>query len=657
MRKLVLALLTSTLLINTGWSQTLFHYGDNIVTKEEFLRNYEKNIQNKKPDLSEHALRDYLDLYALFKMKVKEADVLKLDTLESIQRELDSYRKQLAKSYLTDEKVTNALVKEAYDRMKQDRKVAHILILASPNMSATDTMIIHNRMDSIYNALTKKKADFGTLAAMYSQDRGTKDNGGLIGYMTSLQTLYPFENAVYNTEVGKVSKPFRTAIGFHIVKVLDARPSRGEVEVAQILVATPKSKGEDGVKEAQLKVASIEKDLKSGASFDALVKKYSDDKYTKDNGGVMPPFGVGKMVPEFDEAAFALKKPGDISAPVRTDFGFHIIKLIRKIPLQPYDSMEPQIKKLVDNDSRAQTAKEAYFNKVKADNGFKEHYENFEELTDKMVANIADTGKNASTFKPQDYDYMNKVLFTLGGTNFTQKDFVEFAAKLTRGRIMGPKQGVIKDIYKMYVDRVVNDYQISRLEKDNVDFKNLMQEYRDGIMLFELMDEKVWGKASKDTVGLKEFYEANKNKYQWEPGFKGSVYRFKNEDFLKKGLQVFKKNSKATDEDLVKVLNTDTIPDAVTIQQGRYEFNHFTEVSKDKLIEGKLTNPVKNSDGTYTVVNVKQVFTTNSPKSLDDARGYVIAEYQDYLEKNWDALLRKKYPVKVDESVFKSMVK
>jgi peptidyl-prolyl cis-trans isomerase SurA len=655
MRKLVLTLLT-TGLVTSGWAQTLFTYGTNPVTKQEFLRNYQKNAQNKKPDLSEPALKEYLDLYSLFRMKVREAEILKLDTLESIQRELDNYRKQLAKNYLTDEEVTNRLFREAYDRMKDERHVAHILISAPPNMGASDTLKAYATIDSIYKAITQKKADFAALASKYSQDPGSKDKGGDIGFMTALQTIYPFENAVYNTPIGKVSAPFRTSLGYHVVKVIEKRPSRGEVQVAHVLVYTPKSKGKEGIDAARKRIDSAQNDLKHGVSFAEVVKKYSDDKNTINEGGVMPAFGVGRMVPAFEDAAFALKNPGDLSQPVQTDYGFHLIKLVQKTPLKPYDSMQSQIKRMVENDSRAQMARDIYFEKIKQKNGFKENKANFEEVA-MALSKIPDTGASANMFKASDYNNMNKVLFTLGKNNYTQKDYVAFAEMLTRGRLVGPKNSVTRDIYNMYVSRVVNDYQEHRLVEENEDFRNLMQEYRDGIMLFELMDQNVWGKASRDTTGLKAFFEANKGKYQWEPGFTGSVYHFKDDASLTAGMKLLNGKKPANDEELITALNTEASPDAVNIQQGHYEFSRFTEVPKEKLIEGKLTAPVKNADGSFTVVKVTKVYNGPSQKSLEDARGYVVSEYQDYLEKKWNEQLRQKYPMKVENGVFSSMVK
>ncbi|RYE24413.1 MAG: hypothetical protein EOP51_07505 [Sphingobacteriales bacterium] len=585
-------------------------------------------------------------------MKVKEAELQKIDTMASIQQDLDNYRRQIAKGYLTDEQVVNKLMMEAYDRMKQEVHVAHIVI-AVPNTS-NDTTAAYARIDSVYKALTKGKADFAAVAKSVSDDKGTKDNGGDVGYITSLQTIYAFENAAYNTPVGKISEPFRTQLGYHIVKVLDKRAAQGEVKVAQVLIEVKKSQGDEGVSQARKRVDSVQADLKKGVSFDDIVAKYSDDRFTKKDNGVMPAFGVGKMDAAFEKAAFGLKNPGDVSAPVQTDYGFHIIKLISKTTLKPYDSLKTYLTRKVNNDGRAQVAKEAFFNKIKSKNGFKEYQANIDEVINQMAA-IPDTGKNANKLDANTFKGMTKPVFTLGGTNYTQADFVAYADRLTNGRFSGPKKAVGNDLYKLFVTATVNDIEEHRLAETQPEFKALMTEYKDGIMLFELMDRSVWGKASKDTTGLKKFYESHKDNYKWDPGFVGSVYRFRDEEQMKKGTELMKKST--SDEDILKQMNKASVPDAALIQKGHFEFSKFNEVPQSAIKSKSTTQPIKNADGSYIVVKADEVFTAPTPKSMNDARGYVIAEYQDYLEKEWNAEMRKKYPVKVEEGTFKTMVK
>ncbi len=273
-----------------------------------------------------------------------------------------------------------------------------------------------------------------------------------------------------------------------------------------------------------------------------------------------------------------------------------------------------------------------------------------------FAESIADTGKDANIFAAASYKGPASTLFELKGVAYKAGDMLTYAEQVTRGRVMGPKEMIFKNIYDNYVKTVVNDLEEENLINEKPEFRNLMNEYRDGIMLFELMDRNVWGKASKDTTGLKAFYETKKNNYLWQAGFKGSVYTFKNEEMMKEGMKMLgKKGTK--DEDIIKKMNTKNVPDAVSIQKGYYEFNKFSEFPKSAIKAGKATEAKKNENGTYTVVMATDVFEGTHPKTLDEARGYVIAEYQDYLEKNWNEKLRKKYPLKVNEDVFDSMVK
>lgn len=653
MHKLAASLLLACFLVQATTAQTLFTFGGNPVSKEEFLRVYQKNAINKKPDFSEPALREYYDLYSLFRMKVKEAETRHLDTLPSIRRELENYRRQLAKNYLTDEQMNTRLVREAYDRMKEERHVAHILLMAPPTLNPQDTLRLYKKADSLYNALNQGE-DFAALAQQFSDDRGTREKGGDLGFMTGLQTLYPFENAVYETPIGKISKPFRTSLGYHIVKVTEKRAARGEVQVAHILLTTPKSLGDAGDKLALKRIDSIQSLLKQGIPFEDVAKRFSQDKYSVNEGGVLKAFGVGRMAPVFEDAAFSLNKPGDVSKPIKTDYGYHIIKLIHKVPLKPFDSIAQQVKKRVDNDSRSQIARDVFFERMKQRNKFAAFSDNFDELILQFDKQVADTGRNANTFKGEDFKTLTRPLFTLGSKAYTQADFLNYAETTTRGRLMGPRASSLRELYKSYVERVVNDAEENRLMKENADFRNLMNEYRDGIILFELMDQQVWSKASKDSTGLQAFYERNKAKYKWEPGFEGAVFRFKNEEQLKIGLPLI---GKMQIDELADSLNGQSVPDAVAITHGRYEFSKFKEATREDVRKGAASAPRRNLDGSFTVVYAEEVFDYPAPKALDEARGYVIAEYQEFLEKEWNATLRAKYPSKVDESVFKSMVK
>ena len=655
MKKIILTGILASAFFGSSKAQTIFTYGNNSVSESEFMRVYKKNNAAQKVDYSEKALREYVDLYSLFKMKVTEANKQHLDTSASVASEIDNYRRQLSKNFLTDEEMVGKLVQEAYDRSKQELRVAHILLLTKPGK---DTVAMRKTIDSIYTAATKGKVDFGALAKELSEDNGSKKNGGDIGYFSALQTVYGFENAAYGTPVGKVSEPFRTNFGYHIVKVLDKRAARGQVKVAQILISTPKSATDAMIAAAKLKMDTVQKELKNGASFESLVTKYSEDKFSKDSKGELPVFGVGRMVPAFEDAAFGLKNPGDVSKPIQTEYGIHIIKLLEKYDVKPFEAVQKEFKTKVDNDSRAQQARDMYFLKVKTTNGFKENPKAWESIVSQLK-NIADTGKDAGQFTTSTFmNGANNTMFSLAGKNYTQNDFINYAGATTRGRIMsqGGKDVVFKELYGMYQTKVVNDFQEHKLIEENPEFKSLMQEYKDGIMLFELMDRNVWGKASKDTVGLKAFYETQKDKYQWEPGFKGSVYTFKDEAALKEGLKLLAKKG-MSNEELVKTMNNEAKRDAVSVQIGRYEFSKFTDVPQNKIVVGKASEGVKKADNSYTVVKADEIFKQKETKAFADARGYIVSGYQDKLEKDWNTALRAQYPVTVNEEELKKLVK
>lgn len=656
MRKLVLSCSLVAISVTSAWTQTLFTYGNNEVDKKDFVRIYEKNSINKSPDYSEKALREYLDLYSLFRMKVKEAELKKVDTMMSIQSELDNFRKQLAKNYFTDEKVNEQLVKEAYDRMQKDVRVAHILLMSSPMAMSKDTVAPYQKIDSIYNAVTSGGADFATMAKKYSQDQGSAAAGGDMGYFSALQTVYEFENASYNTPVGKVSKPFRTRFGYHIVKVLDKRDAIGTIQVQQILLNTTASAGAGAEAKAQKDAKAIFAELKKGASFESLVKKYSDDKYSKANDGILDPFGVGQMVPSFENAAISLKKPGDVyPKAVKTDYGYHIIKLIKKEPIKPFDSIKDNLEKRVARDSRADVARDVFFENVKKKNGYKEYPENVDEITQKLLQ-LPDTGSDAGMFTLDALGKMNKPVFEVQGKQYLQSDMMGYAMSITRGKIVGPKERFMNDLFNHYSRTVVQDVEEHNLVQDNPEFRAQMQEYRDGIMLFELMNKNVWGKASKDTTGLEDFYKNNKQNYNWGAGYRGVVYKFKNEDAFKAGMKVLNKKS-FTDEDVLKAVNDDDQPNAVIIERGYFEFAKDKKFNKSEIVKGKPSTAKKNDDGTYSVAYAEEIFSNGTTKTLDEARGYVVADYQDHLEKEWNKELKAKYPVKINEKVFKGLTK
>ncbi len=612
------------------------------VLKSEFEYIYNKNNSNNS--LDKKTLDEYVDLFINFKLKVEEAKAQGIDTTASFKNELAGYRSQLTKPYLTDQTVDEQVLKEAYDRMKEDVDVSHILIRIPQNATPADTLKAWNEINDIAKRL--KKEDFGKVAKEVSQDQSAEQNLGHIGWISAFRTVYPFETMAYNTPVGSVSKPVRSAFGYHIIKVNGRRNSQGEVLVAHIMRFT--SQGDDaGNKKAKEMIDSLYQRVKAGDDFGELAKKYSMDKGSAVKNGELPWFGTGRMVPEFETAAFALKNVGDVSAPVQSAYGWHIIKLLDKKGLESYETIKADLERKVKRDERGNRGQEAFLQKLRGEYNFQVDNANLQDFV-KLLNNktLAD-----STYKA-DISKLNKPLFSFAGNNFTQTDFADYLKK-SSGTDKSIPSEIIDGKFNAFANSKLLLYEDSQLEKKYADFRNLMQEYHDGILLFEVSNREVWEKASKDTAGLDNYFKEHKADYTWEkPHYKGKVILCKDKQTYKIAKSIVgKSNIDSIDKYLTKRLN-DSIQ-YVRIEKGlfvqgdnkavdKYEFK-----TKDKFV------PTKE----YPYVFVVGKMLKKIPEDYTDVRGLVTADYQEYLEKEWIKALRDKYPVKVDQNVLKSVKK
>lgn len=647
MKKSVLALsLLSLGIANIAAAQTLFTVGNEPIDKKEFLKVYAKNNNTKEVNYSPKAVNEYIDLYALFKMKVAEAKVLKIDTIPSVKSELDNYKYQLANTYLTDKSATETLAKEAFDRLSQDVDVSHILLFASPN---ADSTAVYKKIDSLYQQIASGKITFEHAAATYSEDKSTSTNGGNVGYISAFDIVYPFENAAYNTPVGQLSKPFRTQFGFHIIKVNSRKKTEGTYKVQQVLLKKPNN-SEERVR-ALATAENIISAANKGKNFDDLVLEYSTDKYSKTSKGVLEPFRLGKNVKAFDDAVSTMKKAGDISQPIETEYGIHIIKLIEKTPLDSWDKMKASIIKQTENDERASIAKKVQEEKVKKEYKFSEQISNLAPI----VAKIESDSNLKQNFKMDAFSGMKKNLFTFNGKHYTQQDFLTYATGITRGKLYGNNINIIiTDLYRMYQEKIIRDVQVEQLATRNEDFKALMKEYNDGILLFEYMEREVWNKASQDTAGIRAFYNQNAAKYQWQPSIEGRVFQSANNEIMKKFRdRVLKGEDAMAVYNDIAVKNTETA--GISMDMGRYEMVKFNTKPAD-FVANKPTNVFTNANY-FTVVVPNVVYSTAQTKTLEEARGYIIADYQEYLDKALNNALKKKYPLKIEEKTLQSIVK
>jgi peptidyl-prolyl cis-trans isomerase SurA len=645
------------LLFSQVWAQNsdqvLMNIAGENVTKSEFLGVYQKN-NTKGEVIDQKSLDEYLDLFINFKLKVKEAEVLGLDTVKSFRDELGGYRKQLAQPYLIDEDANKALLDEAYARKGEDIRASHILIRVEKNASPADTLTAYNKLMKIRKRLLKGE-DFGKLAAEFSDDESAKDrtqeghtmkgNKGDMGYFTVFDMVYPFETGAYKTKVGEVSMPVRSEFGYHLIKVTDRKPAMGKVQIAHILFLYPKDAKAADSAALKSKAEAAYKKLQDGEEFAAVAKEFSEDKGTSDKGGVLPWFGVNRMVPEFISEISKLKQVGDYTAPFQTSFGWHIIKLVEQKPIGSFDENKADLKQKLTKNDRSVKSEESFVAKVKKEYNFTEDLKARDEFNAVVTDSIF---KNK--WKASQASSLTKNLFTIGKATYTQPDFAKYIETKQKNVAAQPISSYINTTYHTFVNEKCMAYEDSQLENKYPEFKALMREYHDGILLFDLTDQKVWSKAIKDTTGLKDFYEKNKNNYPWPERLDATIYSFTDAKALKSGRKLLKKGM-AEDKILSRLNHDSTV--VVTIEHKKYVKGDNKLIDGIAWVKGATTD--MSIDSTHTGFVMVHAVVPPEPKLLNEAKGIITSDYQNYLEKEWIAMLRAKYPVNVDREVLKSI--
>ncbi|MFT4523966.1 MAG: peptidyl-prolyl cis-trans isomerase SurA [Bacteroidia bacterium] len=609
------------------------------VKVSEFEAVYKKN--NKDEEVDRADLAEYLELYINFKLKVKEAEALGMDTILKFQEELKGYQKQLAKPYLTDKSVTEALVQEAYERMKSDVKASHILLKVDPDALPKDTLAVYNRIVEMRNDAIKNNS-FGKLAAKNSEDPSAKTNQGDLGYFTGLRMVYPFESAAYTTKVGEISMPIRTRFGYHIIKVEDMRPAQGEVLAAHIMIKTPKDATEEQNAESKKKIDEVAALLKEGKEFAKLAAKYSDDKGSAEKGGVLPWFGTGRMVPEFETAAFALENDGDITEPVKSSYGWHIIQRKERKAQKAFEDMESDLRAKVAKDSRSQQSKIAVLSKVKKEYGYTVNEKAVAALSTKLDSTVFDGKWEVWTTKENP-----KTVMQIGETVFNQKDFGDYIASHQVRRKPVDMAVLVNSFFKQFSEEELLKYEEGQLSNKYPEYKALLKEYRDGILLFDLTDQKVWSKAVKDTTGLADFHKGNGDKYMWEQRVDATIYFCKDDTIatVVTGLMDAINSEKITNDSLLKRLNASSKLN-LRVEDDKFQKDENELIDAIAWKKG-VYGPTENN-GRQVIINVKEVLKPG-PKTLREARGLVTADYQDKLEKDWIKELRSKYKYKVSK--------
>jgi len=606
----------------------LFSIKGSPVYTEEFIYLYKKNHQQPQ-DFTEEKINEYLTLFINFKLKIAEGRKRGLDTTQAFVKEFNTYKEELKKPYRAGTDDLDRLTKETYDRLTQEIKATHLLIAVKPDAAPSDTLAAYHKISDLRRRVLAGE-NFEALVKEFSEDPSAKTNGGSLGYFTALQMVYPFEDAAYKTKAGEISPIVRTRFGYHIIKVLDRRPARGEVEVSHILLRAGKGN------EARIKntIFEIYDQLKGGRIWDELCNEYSEDTSTKNAGGKLRPFGVGGLasVPEFEQVAFSLKEPGEISDPFQSAIGWHIIRLEKKIPVPPFKETEASLKRRVVRDERLTISKASSLEKRKKEFGFTE-----ESGVKTSVLSLAD-----STLTKGKWHYtgggaiQDQILFARQSEKTPVRDFFQWVSANEAGSSLSPP-AYMKQLYDRFVEEKINEMEEKKLLSENPDYRMLLNEYREGILLFEIMEKEVWNKASADSIGQRNYYAGHPDRFKAGNRLEARIFTTPD--------TIFREAIKR------KMVAGDTISEA-----DLKKFKSVTHLKKYEAKESQIIDQIHWVPGLqeaevshmYYLVEVSRLVPPGS-LSFEEARAKVISEYQDSLEKEWLIRLRQKYPVKINK--------
>jgi len=602
----------------------LFTIDKEPVYSDEFLKIFNKNRaiveeENKK------SVEEYLELYINYKLKLKQAYNLSLDTVSSYRKELKKYRSQLVAPYLKDSKVTDALLHEAYDRIKLEVRASHILVRLDPKASPQDTIKAYNKVVDSRNKVLNG-ASFEAIAKQFSEDPSAQQNGGDLGYFSVFGMVYPFENAAYNGEIGDVSMPFKTSFGYHIINVTDKRQSKGEVEVAHIMIKNDTT----NIGYAERQINEVYAKLQQGDAFDFMAKQYSDDKASAIRGGKLRKFTAGKMIKSFSDVAFSLENEKDISKPFETVYGWHIVQLIKKHPIKTFDELKEGLIKRIENSERASIVGKSIANRLKKEYKIELNENIYNAFLINDTVNISKNKNNS--------------IFSINGNAIKLSQLLDYSkAQRTKS---------LNDIYNSFLDIQVINYYKDNLENTDSNFAFTMQEYRDGLLLFDLLQEKIWRRSEKDTVALEEYFNENRQNYVWKE--RADLIIATCTDPKKAALvKNYLKTNKNIDE--IKELVNEGATINVLFSKG------ILEIGSDKLPKDFLflkgVSKVYNDDNSHFVIVKVNEIIEPVQKELNEAKGKVINDFQQNLEEQWIDDLKLQYKVKVRKAELKRIIK
>ena len=618
--------------------EVLFTVGNQSITTEEFKAVYEKN-KGVGAALDPKTPEQYLELYVNFKLKIAEAYAQQRDTATGFKNEFGGYRAQLAKPYLSDQGAEEELIKQAFSRMQEEVRAAHIMIALEANALPSDTLKAYKQLVELRKSILSGKTKFENAARETSADTWSAKNGGDLGFFTVFNMVYPFESAAYELEVGELSMPVRSQYGYHLVKLLERRSASGIVRVRHIFFA---SNGKSSLQEQQRAERSaneIYSRLEGGEDFISLLE-FSEDRKTKDAMGELPEFGINNMMPAFEAAAFALEAPGDYSAPVETSIGWHVIQLIEKKPLPTFDELKSELKKKVNRDARSRVGATRFMKRLKSEYDFA-----IDERWLGRTMNLVD--KNAFGTGAWEIPTLSRdrVVATFANEKIYQSEVLEFWSKNQNQSSEAVRVEFLRVLFNAYSNDRLIAYEDGQLEKKHADFRNLVREYKEGILLFDLTQEAVWNKAAQDSAGIAAHYELIKEDYRWEDRVRATYWVSTDEKLARKIAKWTSKNKVEKVQELLE--NEDAL--SVAIQNGTYEQDDNSVIQAVWQEESGVFGPVELDNGSFVVVQIDE-FIPSAPKALNEIKGLVIASYQDALEKEWVNALKSKFEVNVNEN-------
>ena len=636
-----------TLLIATSLSaQTLFTYADKSVSANEYKKAFNKvypaPVTNKAKKM-----RDYLDLYVNSKLKIHEATIRGYDSMPGFVEEYTALRNQVIENYMNDTESMNAMVSEAFARSQKDIKVQHIFIPYTIGVNYSDSSVVKLKIQEAYMELQSGKS-FDDVALKFSADPSVAQNKGNLGYITVFSLPYQFENVIYKLAPGKFSAPYRSNSGYHIFKNLGERKAVGRIKVSQILIAVPP--GSDSVEKKKLAALadSIYNRLQKGDDFGKLALAFSNDVVSSASNGSMPEFGLGTFNPAFEEVAFSLLKDGAISKPFLTNHGYHIIKRTALTPPKTVKNKKnlDLIRSLVEKDGRANVAKDKLYNKILAQTHFKQF--NVDQAMLQMYIDSVMASKAPSPGNP-----VNKstALFSVGLSTMIVNDLLTYSAT-NRYKADGSGLKPFNELNEEFKRNSVINYYRAHLEEYNEEFNMQMKELKDGNLFFDIMMREVWSKAQSDTAGQRAFYEQNKSKYKWNYSADAVIFYCGDSATAKSFRNILVKDKTKWRSVL------ENFSDKITLDSSRFEITKIPGAQKTTAKAGTITNIVKNKDdNSASFALIFKIYPTPGQKTFADARGDVVSDFQDTIDKKWIAELKKKYPVKVNEEVLKSIAK